>query len=843
MAIKSIIGATCICLVVVSFNASAALIGVLPATPGGTDYQAYYDDVADLTWLADANAAGTDMSWINANNWAAGLNVAGVTGWRLADSLQPDASCDSQDASGSYGFNCTGSEMGNLFYNVLGGSAPSSITDVHNANYDLFSNVQADGYWTATEYALLESNAWFFVMGSGSQHPFNDKDNLNFAWAVHSGDVSADTDGDGVIDSSDNCTLEDNGTLIPDAGGNVQLDTDGDGYGNICDPDFDNNLVVNASDLAFFKTKFFSSDPDADLNGDSVVNAADLAILKTMFFKPPGPSYIDLHITLTGTAASGAPIKGFVTVKGANGLVASTTITSNGSFTLVFKELTPPYLLFADGVVNNKSVKYYSMATTDGTVNITQLTHYILANATSSQLDTVYSGWSGSEISSNQLTTSTTEITTQIDPILSAFSVDDNFNLIASAFNANLSGFDLVLAAIDISYVGNIATVTSILTNTSVTNDLSTTSDNGTILQASDIADAITDQDNINLLFDKVETLFSVAKPDQTAIDTFSPSVADDFLDDGDNKAQLLDGWLAGDASQGGQSLPIGIQFVGIITDVFDVSGTGYQKGYGVDLYATSSTWSGINRTSVVYDGSNWLWYGNHQWISTGLKFSALQWLDVDSSFIGTGLDITDVRDSNYYASNLGVQSGIITGPGLPASGVVMRRYLPETGFDFVSTSENHHFITDSDIDNIPDNAEYTIFLFLEDSSIVSLNNTALVSYAVRVPKPPIRNSELSNNIFPTIVTPTSHTLEAANIPGVLNTQWINKPNIDVRVAALVWGDGVHVQPQVLFNYLFPGTSTATFDSTDSSLFGFAVFILFCEDIYGRDIRVQWIFR
>ena len=58
----------------------------------------------------------------------------------------------------------------------------------------------------------------------------------------------------------------------------------------ICDPDFDNNLVVNASDLAFFKTKFFSSDPDADLNGDSVVNAADLAILKTMFFKPPGPS-------------------------------------------------------------------------------------------------------------------------------------------------------------------------------------------------------------------------------------------------------------------------------------------------------------------------------------------------------------------------------------------------------------------------------------------------------------------------------------------------------------------------------------------------------------------------
>lgn len=99
-----------------------------------------------------------------------------------------------------------------------------------------------------------------------------------------------DTDGDGILDDADNCILVANGPNEPDAGGNIQLDTDSDGYGNICDPDFDNNLVVNASDLAYFKTKFFSSDPDADLNGDGVVNAADLAILKTMFFKPPGPS-------------------------------------------------------------------------------------------------------------------------------------------------------------------------------------------------------------------------------------------------------------------------------------------------------------------------------------------------------------------------------------------------------------------------------------------------------------------------------------------------------------------------------------------------------------------------
>jgi hypothetical protein len=93
----------------------------------------------------------------------------------------------------------------------------------------------------------------------------------------------SDTDGDTIFDHLDNCRLIENAD---------QRDTDNDGYGNACDPDFDNNLVVNASDLAYFKTVFFTPDPDADLNGDGIVNAADLATLKIFFFNPPGPGAI-----------------------------------------------------------------------------------------------------------------------------------------------------------------------------------------------------------------------------------------------------------------------------------------------------------------------------------------------------------------------------------------------------------------------------------------------------------------------------------------------------------------------------------------------------------------------
>ena len=106
--------------------------------------------------------------------------------------------------------------------------------------------------------------------------------------------AAMDTDGDGILDYADNCVLVANGPDGPDAGGNIQLDTDSDGYGNICDPDFDNNLIVNASDLAYLKLEFFTTDIHADLNGNGIVNAADLAIMKTLFFQAPGPSYIDL---------------------------------------------------------------------------------------------------------------------------------------------------------------------------------------------------------------------------------------------------------------------------------------------------------------------------------------------------------------------------------------------------------------------------------------------------------------------------------------------------------------------------------------------------------------------
>lgn len=93
--------------------------------------------------------------------------------------------------------------------------------------------------------------------------------------------VINDADHDGVDDGGDNCLGVSNGN---------QRDTDGDGYGNACDGDLDNSGAVNFADLALFRQRFATADPDADFDGNGVVNFADLAKFRSFFGKPPGPS-------------------------------------------------------------------------------------------------------------------------------------------------------------------------------------------------------------------------------------------------------------------------------------------------------------------------------------------------------------------------------------------------------------------------------------------------------------------------------------------------------------------------------------------------------------------------
>ena len=92
---------------------------------------------------------------------------------------------------------------------------------------------------------------------------------------------AADDDGDGVSNLVDNCTQ---------VGNADQADADGDGYGNACDADYNNDGVVDATDIAIIRAAIGTDLAAADHDGDGTVLGHDLSAATAMLGQSPGPS-------------------------------------------------------------------------------------------------------------------------------------------------------------------------------------------------------------------------------------------------------------------------------------------------------------------------------------------------------------------------------------------------------------------------------------------------------------------------------------------------------------------------------------------------------------------------
>jgi len=162
---------------------------------------AFYDTDLNLTWLRDANYArsssfNTDgfMTWDVANvNWIGSLNadggLFGYTDWRLPTILQPDFTCNTSYDFGppygvkSVGSNCTGGEMGHLWYVDLGNT--SGLTNTGG-----FDHFQYSYYWTGSRYGPVGTQQAFFFSGGEGYQNTNYVGWEFFAMAVRPGDIA-----------------------------------------------------------------------------------------------------------------------------------------------------------------------------------------------------------------------------------------------------------------------------------------------------------------------------------------------------------------------------------------------------------------------------------------------------------------------------------------------------------------------------------------------------------------------------------------------------------------------------------------------------------------------------
>jgi len=122
-----------------------------------------YDDISNITWLADikyAETSGFDddsrMTWAESKSWAEDLNAFGFSGWRLASLTE---GLTLQASSSDFG----------MFLNTPAITAP---------------------FWSSSEDTNTNSNkAFLFKLNGDSGFPLKTGD--KFAWAVIDGDIAS----------------------------------------------------------------------------------------------------------------------------------------------------------------------------------------------------------------------------------------------------------------------------------------------------------------------------------------------------------------------------------------------------------------------------------------------------------------------------------------------------------------------------------------------------------------------------------------------------------------------------------------------------------------------------
>lgn len=169
----------------------------------------------------------------------------------------------------------------------------------------------------------------------------------------------------------------------------------------------------------------------------------------------PTPTPTPTAQVITGTAATGAAIDGFIYVSDSNGQPGDATafdINADGTFEIDVSSLLAPFLLKA--VPDDGSATQFSFAEEAGVANITPLTTLALFEATQrTDLTGLFESWSQASASFNvsELEQTAAAIAATFQTEFAANGVDPTaFDLFSSSFSANNSGFDAVLDATNV---------------------------------------------------------------------------------------------------------------------------------------------------------------------------------------------------------------------------------------------------------------------------------------------------------------------------------------------------------------------------------------------------------
>jgi hypothetical protein len=158
---------------------------LIPREEGRTVYDAHLG----VTWLADANLAAKEtfglpninksgsMNYATAVRWVAAMNAsnngAGYLGhhnWQLPTAPDVDRTCELTGRNGEpFGYHCSGSALGSLYYASLGLREPDSAVPSSQNRVGPFQNFQPYLYWSKSAAADPKQGFVSFSFSTGFQ--------------------------------------------------------------------------------------------------------------------------------------------------------------------------------------------------------------------------------------------------------------------------------------------------------------------------------------------------------------------------------------------------------------------------------------------------------------------------------------------------------------------------------------------------------------------------------------------------------------------------------------------------------------------------------------------------
>lgn len=276
------------------------------------------------------------------------------------------------------------------------------------------------------------------------------------------------------------------------------------------------------------------------------------------------------------------------------------------------------------------------------------------------------------------------------------------------------------------------------------------------------------------------------------------------------------------------------------ISDMTALRGPGSAK---IEIQTRNYTSGGNNYARGCSDTINISW-GAWPLIEVGAQANGFMHVTESDTTLYTGMDIY-IEDYNGYAYSQGTRSAIITGPGLPSSGLIYQLMFPDSEFSRYEPSgiygSFYPIADDEDVALIPDNAEYTFILCEESAADIYAGIatcTELYTTVAVSGKAPVLNANLTPDYFVSLTTPDTHDLSFLNNNGPNTFSWTIPSGFRMDEALLIWGSNN------LSADLTPAATSVTHDTTGlPSPSGWAGVFISVEDAYDRWFNMGWSFN